>query len=159
MLVDGRCSIYEHRPRTCRTYDCRVFAATGVEVDSAQVQIGARVRRWQFRFPGPDDLARHDAVRAATRFLREHRADLGDEVPRNPTQLAVVATRLHELFLGERRPDVEHVRRELHEPARRAGRIDPGDPISIDPIPRDGGAAPPGGGAGWRPRAARPDSQ
>ena len=29
MLVDGRCSIYADRPRTCRTYDCRVFAATG----------------------------------------------------------------------------------------------------------------------------------
>src|SRR5688572_23451385 len=24
MLVDEKCSIYEHRPRTCRTYDCRV---------------------------------------------------------------------------------------------------------------------------------------
>ena len=27
MLVDDRCSIYEHRPNTCRTYDCRVYAA------------------------------------------------------------------------------------------------------------------------------------
>jgi len=32
MLVDGGCSIYEHRPRTCRTYDCRIFPATGVDV-------------------------------------------------------------------------------------------------------------------------------
>src|SRR6187399_1589388 len=31
MLVDGACSIYEHRPRTCRTYDCRVFPAAGLE--------------------------------------------------------------------------------------------------------------------------------
>ena len=29
MLGDHGCTIYEHRPRTCRTYDCRVFAATG----------------------------------------------------------------------------------------------------------------------------------
>ena len=29
MLIDGACSIYEHRPRACRTYDCRIFAATG----------------------------------------------------------------------------------------------------------------------------------
>ena len=28
MLRADGCSIYEHRPRTCRTYDCRVFAAT-----------------------------------------------------------------------------------------------------------------------------------
>src|SRR5262245_45885670 len=33
MLADDGCSIYEHRPRTCRTYDCRVFAAAGVELD------------------------------------------------------------------------------------------------------------------------------
>jgi hypothetical protein len=30
MLTDDRCSIYENRPRTCRTYDCRVFPATGL---------------------------------------------------------------------------------------------------------------------------------
>ena len=35
MLVEGGCSIYEHRPRTCRTYDCRVFAATGLEPGAA----------------------------------------------------------------------------------------------------------------------------
>ena len=40
MLVDGACSIYEHRPRTCRTYDCRIFAVTGVEPD--QPAIAAR---------------------------------------------------------------------------------------------------------------------
>ena len=33
MLVDNQCSIYEHRPQTCRDYDCRVFAATGISVD------------------------------------------------------------------------------------------------------------------------------
>jgi Fe-S-cluster containining protein len=31
MLVDGCCSIYEHRPRACRTYDCRIVPAAGVE--------------------------------------------------------------------------------------------------------------------------------
>ena len=30
----GGCSIYDHRPRTCRTFDCRVFAAAGVAVDA-----------------------------------------------------------------------------------------------------------------------------
>jgi uncharacterized protein len=33
MFVDGACSVYEHRPRTCRTYDCRVFAAAGLVPD------------------------------------------------------------------------------------------------------------------------------
>jgi Fe-S-cluster containining protein len=61
MLVDGACSIYEHRPRTCRTYDCRVFAATGVEPEG-QPSIAARVREWRFDV---DDGARWDAVHAA----------------------------------------------------------------------------------------------
>lgn len=60
MLVDGACSIYEHRPRTCRTYDCRIFAVTGVEPD--QPAIATRVRDWSFDV---DDRATWDAVRAA----------------------------------------------------------------------------------------------
>ena len=61
MLVEGACSIYEHRPRTCRTYDCRVFAVTGVEPEG-QPAIGARVRDWRFEV---DDVERWDALRAA----------------------------------------------------------------------------------------------
>jgi Fe-S-cluster containining protein len=62
MLVDGACSIYEHRPRTCRTYDCRVFAATGVEPDASQPDVAARVHEWRFDV---DDQASWNAVRAA----------------------------------------------------------------------------------------------
>ncbi len=60
MLVDGACSIYEHRPRTCRTYDCRVFAATGVGPDASQPDIAARVGEWRFDV---DDRARWESVR------------------------------------------------------------------------------------------------
>jgi uncharacterized protein len=48
MLTASGCSIYEHRPRTCRTYDCRVFAATGIEPESDQPAVAARARRWRF---------------------------------------------------------------------------------------------------------------
>ena len=30
MLIDDKCSIYEHRPITCRSYDCRIFPAAGI---------------------------------------------------------------------------------------------------------------------------------
>ena len=70
MLVDGRCSIYEHRPRTCRTYDCRVFAATGVAI-TKKPAIARQVERWRFTFPTKVDRERYDAVRAAA-------ADPGD---------------------------------------------------------------------------------
>ena len=36
MLIDDQCSIYEHRPKTCRTYDCRIFPAAGVGIDDRQ---------------------------------------------------------------------------------------------------------------------------
>ena len=48
MLGEHGCTIYEHRPRTCRAYDCRVFAATGIEPDESQPAIAAQVRRWRF---------------------------------------------------------------------------------------------------------------
>jgi hypothetical protein len=62
MLVEGACSIYEHRPRACRAYDCRVFAATGVAPDPSQPGIADRVERWRFHV---DDAARWDALHAA----------------------------------------------------------------------------------------------
>lgn len=103
MLVEDGCSIYEDRPRTCRTYDCRVFAAAGVDPDEeAQPDIAARVRRWRFSHPDERDRLEHEAVRAAARFVREHRADLpGDVRPVAPAQLAVTAVRIHDVVLEE----------------------------------------------------------
>ncbi len=71
MLVDGACSIYEHRPRTCRTYDCRVFPATGVELDDAdKADIATRARRWRFTHRTTADEAEHERVRATAVALR-----------------------------------------------------------------------------------------
>jgi hypothetical protein len=97
MLVDGRCAIYEHRPRTCRTYDCRVFPAAGVEVDHddpGKARIADRARRWRFTFPADDDRRRHEAVRAAAAALRA-----GSAGAPTVTQLAVRAIETHEEFL------------------------------------------------------------
>jgi Fe-S-cluster containining protein len=97
MLIDNRCSIYEHRPRTCRTYDCRVFAATGIEVDDpGQALIAQRVQRWRFDFPAQEDLEQHAAVRAAATFITEHPDALPDRTrPATATQQAVLAIEMH----------------------------------------------------------------
>ncbi|MBA2279837.1 MAG: YkgJ family cysteine cluster protein [Acidimicrobiia bacterium] len=116
MLADGACSIYEHRPRTCRTYDCRIFTAAGVEVDGAeQPGVARRVRRWRFDHPGPADQAAHDAVRSAARFALEHADELPpDARPANPVQRAVLAIRIHRAFSEPGGgPDPEAVRVEL----------------------------------------------
>ena len=89
MLVDDACTIYEHRPRACRTYDCRIFPATGVEVDAtAQPAIAARTRRWRFEHPTELDRVQHDALVAAAGDVR------GRREPVNPTEHAVLAVRL-----------------------------------------------------------------
>jgi hypothetical protein len=67
LLVDGGCSIYDDRPRTCRTYDCRVFTAADVEPDKPL--IAARVRSWRFTYDTPGSRSSHDAVRAAARTI------------------------------------------------------------------------------------------
>jgi hypothetical protein len=81
MLVDGACSIYSHRPRTCRTYDCRVFAATGVMPDASQPDIATRVRQWQF-------VVATDADRTLQARLRQA-ADEFPDLP--PTRRALAA--------------------------------------------------------------------
>jgi hypothetical protein len=107
MLHDGACSIYEHRPRTCRTYDCRVFAATGTVPDVAsQPAIAAQVARWRFRCSTAGEEQALAAMHAAAGFLRANPGLLRDAgIPHNPTQIAVAAVALGELFAHPRSPD------------------------------------------------------
>lgn len=110
MLRDGRCSIYEDRPRTCRTYDCRVFPASGLDpVADGKPDIARRVAQWRFAFVDDDDRARIDAVRAAALYLGAHE-DLLEEarLPASATQQAAVAVTIHEAFL-ERDPVTGHL--------------------------------------------------
>ena len=99
MLVDGKCSIYEQRPLTCRTYDCRVFAAAGIAADHEL--IARRARRWKFSHPTAADRVEHAAVRAAARFVRERAACFpGGAAPDDPAQVAVLAVEVFDVFLG-----------------------------------------------------------
>jgi Fe-S-cluster containining protein len=99
MLADGGCSIYEHRPRTCRTYDCRVFPAAGIEPGDGAGSISRRARRWRFELSTEADREEHDAVRAAARSLQERGVAPDAAGPPSPTQLAVRAIETYEAFL------------------------------------------------------------
>jgi uncharacterized protein len=104
MLTDAGCSIYEDRPLTCRTYDCRVFAAAGIEADTELIT--ERTRRWLFSYPTAEDRALHKAVRAAAAFIREHRDALsGDRtgsarVGLDPPHVALLAVKVYETFVA-----------------------------------------------------------
>ena len=92
MLQNGKCSIYPHRPRTCRTYDCRIFPATGVEPGSDKPLIANQARRWQFSFSDEAGRLRKAALEKAALEL-QHAANLSGPAPA-PTQLAVGAVEL-----------------------------------------------------------------
>jgi Fe-S-cluster containining protein len=101
MLIDNACSIYEHRPRTCRTYDCRIFPAAGIEPGDDKIDIGNQTQRWRFGHPSANDQAHHDAVRAAAAFVQAHAEVVPDTVSTSSsTQVAVLAIRAHEAFLS-----------------------------------------------------------
>jgi Fe-S-cluster containining protein len=100
MLIDDKCSIYDHRPQTCRDYDCRVFAATGVAVDPRiQAEIANRVKAWAFGYESEESRGEHRNVMAAAAFLRNN-GDLFPQgsIPGYPVQLAVLAVRIYRLF-------------------------------------------------------------
>jgi hypothetical protein len=151
MLVEGRCSIYEHRPRACRTYDCRVFPAADLAVDATddgggagQAAIAHQAGRWRFSYPTDDDRSRHAAIRAAARFFRRG-GDLPQDraAPRSATRLAVLAVEAHDAFLqrdpatgrlGVIAPDPAEVRVALAGRRRTSSRpgAHDGDPSSAE---------------------------
>ena len=67
MLVDDACSIYASRPRTCRVYDCRLFAALGRVNDDTPMS-AARIRAWEFSYADDDSRALAEQVRAEGRL-------------------------------------------------------------------------------------------
>lgn len=107
MLHCGQCRIYALRPQTCLDYDCRVFAAAGIDAGGEdKAVINRRVHEWRFRFVTDADLKAHAAIRAAAAFLRdapEHFAP--GAVPRNPLGIAALALRVYPVFLSPGPPD------------------------------------------------------
>lgn len=101
MMVNGKCSIYEQRPLTCRNYDCRVFTAAGITAgDNDTAGITRRVLSWKFSYPTRRDRDEHAAVQAASKFIREHAECFpGGRVPDNQNQLAILAIKVYEVFL------------------------------------------------------------
>ena len=95
----GRCRIYDRRPRTCRVYDCRAFAAAGVPAD--REPIVRQAARWEFTYADEHARAEHAAVRAAARFVRDNAGLFpGGAVPEDPAQLAVLAVKAAGVFVA-----------------------------------------------------------
>ena len=103
MLHDGRCSIYSLRPQTCRDYDCRVFAAAGIDAGNAdKAVINRRVRAWRFVYASDAERQVQRAVQRAAAFIRDRREAFRGRAPSAPTGTAVLAIKSYEVFMDER---------------------------------------------------------
>ena len=101
MFRGGGCTIYSHRPDTCRTYDCRVLSAAGMDAGTGRDVINERVARWRFEYPEAGDAEEQRAVRAAAAFLRQHPVRFPNgHVPSRPADIAVLAVKSYPVFLA-----------------------------------------------------------
>ena len=108
MFANGGCSIYQHRPETCRTYDCRVFTAAGMNAGPDKSVINERIASWRFDYPTGRDRDEHRAVTAAANYLRQHPVRFpGGRVPSRPSEIAVLAVKCFEVFLNPPSSDAE----------------------------------------------------
>jgi Fe-S-cluster containining protein len=108
MFANGGCSIYAHRPETCRTYDCRVFTAAGMTAGPDKSVINERIASWKFDYPGARDHDEHRAVTAAANFLRQHPVRFpGGRVPSRPSEIAVLAVKSYQVFLNRPATDAD----------------------------------------------------
>ena len=102
MFQEGKCSIYECRPLTCRQYDCRIFPATDLSLEhEGKPAISTQIQRWEFDMSTEQDKEVFNALRLAAAFLEAY-AHLFPKsfVPARITQRAVMAIRIHDLFIG-----------------------------------------------------------
>jgi len=100
MFFDNECSIYEHRPQTCRDYDCRMFPATGLSEGQRKPLISKQSIRWRFNSPTARDKKHISAVKKAASFLIDYADFFPDAfVPPTPTRQAVLALKVYEVLL------------------------------------------------------------
>lgn len=102
MYRNGKCEIYEHRPQTCRKFDCRIFNAAGLSENEDRSLINTRIGQWEFEFEDELSEKKMDAVKLAASFLEKYESFFPENwVPSNAIQKAIVAIQIFELFLGE----------------------------------------------------------
>jgi len=102
MFINDKCSIYEYRPKTCRTFDCRVFPATGLQVNEDEKELISRqAKRWSFNFLNENEYEQLAAIKATAKFLSKHSDCFPDSfIPRNTTQQAILAIKVYPVFLN-----------------------------------------------------------
>lgn len=108
MFNEGQCSIYEFRPETCRQYDCRVLAVSGLDVSEEGDEIAKKVSSWKFEYNTSESMELSEAVKLAGYFLSEYSSCFPKGmIPLTGAQLSVLAVRVHLEFVGQSVSSIE----------------------------------------------------
>ena len=100
MFIKNKCSIYKYRPATCRSFDCRVIAASGIAVKDTNL-IAQHAQRWKFSYGNEGDRDLLSAVQATASFLIKYPECIRDNlVSKDAIQLAVLAIKVYDVFLN-----------------------------------------------------------
>ena len=71
MLGSSGCTTYDRRPRTCRSFDCRIFTATGIEPPGGRTsKVAIRARNWTFDDSKSSEGTTRQALDATVKFLK-----------------------------------------------------------------------------------------
>jgi uncharacterized protein len=101
LLVEHKCTIYTRRPQTCRDYDCRVFAAAGIDAGGEEREvINRRVRAWQFTYESEGERRVHDAIKTTACFIRQNSSAFAGRAPTAASGIAVLSVKSFEVFLN-----------------------------------------------------------
>ena len=109
MLRDEGCSIYEVRPKACRSYDCRIFPATGVEPPDTHGEVALAAGSWKFQYADQAEQSLHAAAIRAARFIEAHRDEILPGAAANEIQLALAALKCAQLFTAAETPSAAAV--------------------------------------------------
>ncbi|MEM7097393.1 MAG: YkgJ family cysteine cluster protein [Pseudomonadota bacterium] len=104
MLKANQCSIYDSRPLTCRTYDCRIFSGSGIDAGANRPAVNESVKRWRFTYDDQHDARKHQALMTAANFVMAHKEEL-DVFSDEPLHVALLALRCLPFFLQDPLPD------------------------------------------------------
>uniref|UniRef100_UPI0035B29823 YkgJ family cysteine cluster protein n=1 Tax=Hylemonella sp. TaxID=2066020 RepID=UPI0035B29823 len=99
MLKNKQCLVYGLRPQACRDYDCRLFAAAGI--NSGIPAIDRTVKKWKFSYRGSAALDKHLSIQAAASFVQTHSSKFpSGKYPTRPDEIAITAVKAHGIFSG-----------------------------------------------------------
>lgn len=103
MFIGNACSIYKDRPLTCRTYDCRIFAATGITAGNDKSLIRRQVNRWRFDLSAPQAWSQFTALQKAAEFLYAYTSHFPEGfIPKQNSQIAILAIKTYDIFFAKR---------------------------------------------------------